>query len=147
MTHFSIAIEMDQDNWYVSFCLTPSQSTLDWDWTLSQNGTVVVLTKPLPLHRMQHTCMPPSASSLLCAPNSHYIPKHSFVQNLFVDNNYCQVKKSVSCIYIIWWQNYFAGQDNNYILSKYRKHFCSLDRSITIIKFWMWLILFFTWNI
>jgi len=40
MTHFSIAIEMDQDNWYVSFCLTPSQSTLDWDWTLSQNGTV-----------------------------------------------------------------------------------------------------------
>jgi len=69
------------------------------------------------------------------------------VQNLFAVNNYCQVKKSVSCICIIWWQNYFSGQDNNSILSKYRKHFCSLDRSITIIKFWMWLILFFTWNV
>jgi len=34
MTHFSIAIEMDQDNCYVSLHLALSQSTFDWGSTM-----------------------------------------------------------------------------------------------------------------
>ena len=79
---------------------------------------------------------------LICKSYFYLMGSHPICWSIIIDRIWlqqwiCQVNKSGSFIYIIsWWWNCFSGLENNSILSKYGKYFCSLCKTIIIIKFW-----------